>query len=75
MPEKNIGKKLKKFSLETRLKSAEDFKTKLLGMLRDYIKSVIVFGSFLQGKGTGKSDVDLYIIFDEQKCPKRNSRI
>jgi fructose-bisphosphate aldolase class 1 len=52
MPEKNIGKKLKKFSLETRLKSAEDFKTKLLGMFRDYIKSVIVFGSFLQGKGT-----------------------
>ncbi len=69
MPEKNIGKKLKKFSLETRLKSAEDFKTKLLGMFRDYIKSVIVFGSFLQGKGTGKSDVDLYIIFDDTKMP------
>jgi len=69
MPEENVGKKIKKFSLETRLKSSEDFKNKVLGMFRDYIKSIIVFGSFLQGKGTGKSDVDIYIIFDDTKMP------
>jgi len=69
MPEKNIGKKIKKFSLETRLKSSEDFKNKILGMFRDYIKSIIVFGSFLRGEGTGKSDVDIYIIFDDTKMP------
>ena len=69
MPEKNIGKKIKKFSLETRLKSSEDFKAKLLGMFRDYIKSIVVFGSFLRGEGTGKSDVDIYIIFDDTKMP------
>jgi hypothetical protein len=30
MEEKNIGKKIKKFSLETRLKSSEEFKNKAL---------------------------------------------
>jgi len=69
MPEKNLGKKIKKFSLETRLKSSEDFKSKLLGMFRDYIKSIVVFGSFLRGEGTGKSDVDIYVIFDDTKMP------
>jgi uncharacterized protein (UPF0332 family)/predicted nucleotidyltransferase len=69
MPEKNIGKKIKKFSLETRLKSSEEFKNKILGMFRDYIKSIVVFGSFLRGEGTGKSDVDIYIIFDDTKMP------
>lgn len=69
MPEKNIGKKIKKFSLETRLKSSEEFKSKLLGMFRDYIKSIVVFGSFLRGEGTGKSDVDIYVIFDDTKMP------
>lgn len=69
MPEKNLSKKIKKFSLETRLKSSEEFKNKILGMFRDYIKSIIVFGSFLRGQGTGKSDVDVYIIFDDTKMP------
>lgn len=68
MPE-NFGKKIKKFSLDTRLKSSEEFKNKVLGMFRDYIKSIIVFGSFLRGQGTGKSDVDIYIIFDDTKMP------
>jgi uncharacterized protein (UPF0332 family)/predicted nucleotidyltransferase len=66
---KSVGKKLKKFSVETRLKSAEDFKNRILGMFKGYIKSVIVFGSFMKGQGTGKSDVDVYIIFDDTKMP------
>jgi uncharacterized protein len=66
---KSLGKKIKKFSIDTRLKSSEEFKTKLLSMFRDYIKSVIVFGSFLRGQGTGKSDVDVYVIFDDTKMP------
>ena len=66
---KSVGKKLKKFSVETRLKSAEEFKDRILGMFRAYIKSVIVFGSFMKGQGTGKSDVDVYIIFDDTKMP------
>jgi uncharacterized protein (UPF0332 family)/predicted nucleotidyltransferase len=66
---KSVGKKLKKFSVETRLKSAEEFKNKILGMFKGYIKSVIVFGSFMKGQGTGKSDVDVYIIFDDTKMP------
>lgn len=66
---KSVGKKLKKFSVETRLKSAEDFKNRILGMFKGYIKSVIVFGSFMKGQGTGKSDVDIYIIFDDTKMP------
>jgi uncharacterized protein (UPF0332 family)/predicted nucleotidyltransferase len=69
MPEKSLGRKIKKFSLDTRLKSSEEFKTKILGLFRDYIKSIIVFGSFLRGEGTGKSDVDVYIIFDDTKMP------
>ena len=39
---KSVGKKLKKFSVETRLKSSEDFKNKILTMFKGYIKSVIV---------------------------------
>jgi uncharacterized protein (UPF0332 family)/predicted nucleotidyltransferase len=66
---KSIAKKIKKFSIDTRLKSAEEFKTKILGLFKDYIKSIIVFGSFMKGQGTGKSDVDLYIIFDDTKFP------
>ena len=66
---KSVGKKLKKFSMETRLKSAEDFKAKILGMFKNYIKSIIVFGSFMKGQGTGKSDVDVYVIFDDTKMP------
>jgi uncharacterized protein (UPF0332 family)/predicted nucleotidyltransferase len=66
---KSVGKKLKKFSIETRLKSSEDFKNKILSMFKGYIKSVIVFGSFMKGQGTGKSDVDVYIIFDDTKMP------
>jgi len=64
---KSVGKKIKKFSIETRLKSAEEFKDKLLNMFKGYIKSVIVFGSFMKGQGTGKSDVDIYVIFDDTK--------
>ncbi|MFH1474078.1 MAG: nucleotidyltransferase domain-containing protein [Candidatus Aenigmatarchaeota archaeon] len=66
---KSVGKKLKKFSVETRLKSSEDFKNRILDMFKGYIKSVIVFGSFMKGQGTGKSDVDIYIIFDDTKMP------
>ena len=66
---KSIGKKLKKFSMETRLKSSEEFKKRMLGMFKDYIKSIIVFGSFMKGQGTGKSDVDVYTIFDDTKMP------
>lgn len=66
---KSVGKKLKKFSMETRLKSSEEFKEKILGMFKAYIKSIIVFGSFMKGQGTGKSDVDVYIIFDDTKMP------
>jgi len=64
---KKIGKKLKKFSLKTRLKSVEDFKNKVLHMFKDYIKSIIVWGSITRGDYTGKSDVDIYIIFDDTR--------
>jgi uncharacterized protein (UPF0332 family)/predicted nucleotidyltransferase len=67
MVEKNLGKKIKKFSLETRLKSAEDFKNKLLDMFKGYIKAVVVWGSITRGDYTGKSDVDIYVIFDDTK--------
>ena len=69
MPEKNLGKKIKKFSLETRLKSSEEFKNKLLDMFKGYIKAVVVWGSVTRGDYTGKSDVDIYIIFDDTKMP------
>jgi uncharacterized protein (UPF0332 family)/predicted nucleotidyltransferase len=64
---KSVGKKIKKFSMETRLKSAEDFKDKLLNMFKGYIKSVVVWGSITRGDYTGKSDVDIYVIFDDTK--------
>jgi uncharacterized protein (UPF0332 family)/predicted nucleotidyltransferase len=69
MPEKNLGKKIKKFSLETRLKSSEEFKNKLLDMFKGYIKAVVVWGSVTRGDYTGKSDIDIYIIFDDTKLP------
>ena len=69
MLEKNLGKKIKKFSLETRLKSSEEFKNKLLDMFKGYIKAVVVWGSVTRGDYTGKSDVDIYIIFDDTKLP------
>jgi uncharacterized protein (UPF0332 family)/predicted nucleotidyltransferase len=69
MPEKTLGKKIKKFSLETRLKSSEEFKNKLLDMFKGYIKAVVVWGSITRGDYTGKSDVDIYIIFDDTKLP------
>ena len=69
MPEKSLGKKIKKFSLETRLKSSEEFKNKVLEMFKAYIKAIIVWGSVSRGDYTGKSDVDLYIIFDDTKMP------
>ncbi len=64
---KNVSRKLKKFSLETRLKSAEKFKDKILDMFKGYIKAIIVWGSITRGDYTGKSDVDIYIIFDDTK--------
>ena len=66
---KDIGKKLKKFSIETRLKSAQELKKKLLSMFKDYIKSIIVWGSITRGDYTGKSDIDVYIIFDDTRFP------
>ncbi|MFQ6009771.1 MAG: nucleotidyltransferase domain-containing protein [Candidatus Aenigmatarchaeota archaeon] len=66
---KKIGEKLRKFSLSTRLKSSESFKSKILGVFKDYIKAVVVWGSITRGDYTGKSDVDIYIIFDDTKMP------
>jgi len=66
---KKIGEKLRKFSLETRLKSSNEFKDKLIGMFKGYIKSVVVWGSITRGDFTGKSDVDIYVIFDDTKMP------
>jgi len=68
---KDIGKKLKKFSIETRLKSAQELKNKLIDMFKGYIKTVIVWGSITRGDYTGKSDIDVYIIFDDTKFPLR----
>ena len=65
---KPIGKKLKKFSMETRLKSTKEFKIAILKKFGDYIKSIIVWGSITRGDYTGKSDVDIYIIFDDTKA-------
>lgn len=67
--EKNIGKKMKEFSLETRLKSSNQFRDKLLEMFKGYIKAIVVWGSITRGDFTGKSDVDVYIIFDDTKMP------
>lgn len=66
---KKMSSNLKKFSLETRLKSSEKFKDKILEMFKNYIKAVIVWGSITRGDFTGKSDVDIYIIFDDTKFP------
>ncbi len=66
---KKVSTKLKKFSLETRLKSSEKFKDKILDLFKGYIKAVIVWGSITRGDYTGKSDVDIYIIFDDTKFP------
>ncbi len=62
-----IGKKLKKFSLETRLRSAEEFKKRILETFKDYIKAIVIWGSITRGDFTGKSDIDIYIIFDDTK--------
>src|SRR3990167_6207766 len=64
-----IGKKLRKFSIETRLKSSNDFKGKVLNLFKDYVKAIVVWGSVIRGDFTGKSDVDIYIIFDDTKMP------
>ncbi len=70
MPKKkSVGKKLKKFSLETRLKSSDIFKEKVLQMFKGYVKSIVVWGSITRGDFTGKSDVDIYVIFDDTKMP------
>ena len=68
MPEA-VGAKLKKFSLETRLDSVNKFKDRLLEMFKVYVKAVIVWGSITRGDFTGKSDVDIYILFDDTKMP------
>lgn len=69
MPKKkSIAKRLKKFSLETRLKSSKDFRKKILDKFGDYIKAIIIWGSVSRGDFTGKSDVDIYIIFDDTKA-------
>lgn len=64
---KRISKKLKKFSLKTRLKSVEKFKAEVLKLFKDYVKSIIVWGSITRGDYHGKSDVDIYVIFDDTK--------
>ena len=68
-PKKKIGEKLRKFSLSTRLKSSEIFKNKIVSIFKDYIKAIVVWGSITRGDYTGKSDVDIYIIFDDTKMP------
>ncbi len=68
MEEKSIGKRLRKFSFETRLKSTKEFRKKLLDKFGDYIKSIVVWGSITRGDYTGKSDVDVYVIFDDTKA-------
>ncbi len=64
---KSVGKKLKKFSVETRLKIAEEFKKKVLDKFGDFIKTIIIWGSVTRGDVSSKSDVDIYIIFDDTK--------
>ena len=64
-----IGQRLRKFSMETRLKSANELTDKIVKMFKDYIKSVVVWGSITRGDFTGKSDVDVYVIFDDTKMP------
>ncbi len=66
--EEPIGKKLKKFSMETRLKSAKEFRKRILEKLGDFIKAIVIWGSITRGDYTGKSDVDIYIIFDDTKA-------
>jgi predicted nucleotidyltransferase/uncharacterized protein (UPF0332 family) len=66
---KKIGEKLRKFSMDTRMKSSNEFKDKLVGMFKGYIKAVVVWGSITRGDFTGKSDVDIYVIFDDTKMP------
>lgn len=66
---KKIGKKLKEFSMETRFKSSNEFKEKILQMFKGYIKAIVVWGSITRGDYTGKSDVDIYVIFDDTKMP------
>ncbi|HLC51077.1 MAG TPA: nucleotidyltransferase domain-containing protein [archaeon] len=65
----SVGKKLRKFSVETRFDSANKLKDKLLDLFKGYIKSVVVWGSVTRGDYTGKSDVDIYVIFDDTKMP------
>jgi len=67
--EKKLGKKLKEFSFETRYKSTNEYKEKLLGMFKSYVKAIIMFGSITRGEQHGKSDVDIYMIFDDTKMP------
>jgi uncharacterized protein (UPF0332 family)/predicted nucleotidyltransferase len=66
---KGIGKKLRKFSVDTRFKTSNQFRDKVLGLFKDYIKCVVVWGSVVRGDYTGKSDVDIYTIFDDTKMP------
>lgn len=68
MKDEPLGKKLRKFSMETRLDSTKGFKKKLLEKFGDYIKAIVVWGSVTRGDYTGKSDVDIYIIFDDTKA-------
>ncbi len=66
---KKVSKKLKEFSFETRLKSTNAFKEKMLQMFKGYVKAIIMFGSITRGEQHGKSDVDVYMIFDDTKMP------
>lgn len=69
MADEKIGQKLRKFSIETRLRSTKEFRDKLLKMFKGYIKAVVMWGSITRGDFSGKSDVDIYIIFDDTKMP------
>ncbi|MDD5416418.1 MAG: nucleotidyltransferase domain-containing protein [Candidatus Aenigmarchaeota archaeon] len=67
--QKKLGKKLKEFSFETRYKSVNEYKERLLGMFKAYVKAIIMFGSITRNEQHGKSDVDIYMIFDDTKLP------
>jgi len=69
MPKKNIAKVLKEFTYKTRLESAEKLRDKLLKMMGNYLKAVILFGSMARGDVKPTSDIDLYLIFDDTKFP------
>ncbi len=67
-----MSEEKKKKEMEERLKIAEQFKEKVLEKFKDFIKSIIIWGSVTRGDYTEKSDIDIYIIFDDTKYSLRD---